>query len=120
MLKFSPGGEYVGWNPTGSKEETWVRTPSMARMRHGSLVGQNASIYKEIIMFTVEEVLQWQGISVVDSLVMTDLCKSKSEARRMIDQGAIKVDDMKVTNHDAVILFSPDRSKHVLVELMLP
>jgi len=40
-------------------------------------------------MFTVEEVLQWQGISVVDSLVATDLCKSKSDARRMIDQGAI-------------------------------
>ena len=71
-------------------------------------------------MFTVEEVLQWKGISVVDSLVATNLCKSKSDARRMIDQGAIKVDDMKVTNHDAVILFSPDRSKHVLVELMLP
>ena len=68
-------------------------------------------------MFTVEEVLQWQGISVVDSLVMTDLCKSKSEARRMIDQGAIRVDDMKVTDHDAVILISPDKSKHVLVHI---
>ena len=71
-------------------------------------------------MFTVEEVLQWQGISVVDSLIMTGLCKSKSEARRMIDQGAIKVDDIKVTDYSAVVLFSPDKSKHVLVELMLP
>ena len=68
-------------------------------------------------MFTVEEVLQWQGISVVDSLVMTDLCKSKSEARRMIDQGAIKIDDMKVTDHNAVVLFSPDKSKHILVHI---
>jgi tyrosyl-tRNA synthetase len=67
-------------------------------------------------MFTVEEVLQWQGISVVDSLVATDLCKSKSDARRMINQGAIKVDDIKVTDHTAVVLFSPDKSKHVLVQ----
>ena len=71
-------------------------------------------------MFTVDEVLKWDGISVIDSLIKTELCKTKSEARRMIEQGAIKVDDIKVTKHDAVILFSPDRSKHVLVELMLP
>ena len=68
-------------------------------------------------MFTVEEVLQWQGISVVDSLVATDLCKSKSDARRIIDQGAIKVDDMKVTDHNAYVLFSPDKSKHILVHI---
>jgi tyrosyl-tRNA synthetase len=68
-------------------------------------------------MFTVEEVLQWQGINVVDSLVATDLCKSKSDARRMIDQGAIKVDDMKVTDYNAVVLFSPDKSKHILVQI---
>ena len=66
--------------------------------------------------FTLEEVLQWDGIPVVDCLVKTDLCKSKSDARRMIEQGAIKVDDIKVINYDAVILFSPDRSKHILIE----
>ena len=66
-------------------------------------------------MFTVEEVLQWQGISVVDSLVATDLCKSKSEARRMIEQGGIKVDDIKVTNPKAVLLFRPDKTKHCVV-----
>jgi tyrosyl-tRNA synthetase len=68
-------------------------------------------------MHTVEEVLQWRGISVVDSLVATDLCKSKSDARRMIDQGAIRVDDMKVTDHSAVVLFSPDKTKHILVQI---
>lgn len=68
-------------------------------------------------MFTVEEVLKWEGMTVIDALVKTDLCKSKSDARRMIEQGAIKVDDMKVTKHDAVILFSPDKSKHVLLEI---
>ena len=66
-------------------------------------------------MFTVEEVLQWQGINVVDSLVATDLCKSKSDARRMIEQGSIKVDDIKITNPKAVLLFSPDKTKHCVM-----
>ena len=66
-------------------------------------------------MFTVEEVLKWEGISVIDALVLTDLCKSKSDARRMIEQGAIRVDDIKVTNTKAVLLFSPDRTKHCVV-----
>jgi len=66
-------------------------------------------------MFTVEEVLQWHGISVVDSLVATDLCKTKSDARRMIEQGAIKVDDIKITNPKAVLLFSPDKTKHCVM-----
>ena len=70
-------------------------------------------------MFTVEEVLQWKGISVVDSLVATNLCKSKSDARRMIDQGAIKVDDMKVTDHNAVVLLSPDKGRHALVQVIV-
>ena len=35
----------------------------------------------------------------------------------MIDQGAIKVDDMKVTDHNAVVLFSPDKTKHILVQI---
>jgi tyrosyl-tRNA synthetase len=68
-------------------------------------------------MYTVEEVLQWQGINVVDALVATDLCKSKSDARRMIDQGAIRVDDLKVTDHNALVLYSPDKTKHVLVQI---
>ena len=67
-------------------------------------------------MHTVEEVLGWDGITVIDSLIKTELCKTKSEARRMIEQGAIRVDDMRVTDHNAVILFSPDKNKHILVQ----
>jgi tyrosyl-tRNA synthetase len=70
-------------------------------------------------MFTVEEVLQWKGIGVVDSLVMTGLCRTKSEARRMIEQGGIRVDDMKVSDPNAVVLLSPDRSRHALVQVVV-
>lgn len=65
--------------------------------------------------FTVEEVLQWDGIGLVDSIVKTGLAKTNSEARRMIEQGSIKVDDIKITNTRAVLLFSPDRTKHCVV-----
>ena len=64
---------------------------------------------------TFEDVLTWDGIAVTESMVMTGLVKTKSEARRMIEQGAVKVDDIKVTNPKAVILFSPDRMKHCVI-----
>ena len=67
-------------------------------------------------MHTVEEVLGWDGITVIDSLIKTELCKTKSEARRMIEQGAIKVGDIKITDYKAEILFSHDRNKSIVVQ----
>jgi ribosomal protein S4 len=64
---------------------------------------------------TIEDLLQWEGIGLVDAMVKTDLAKTKSEARRFIEQGSIKVDDIKVTNPKAVLLFSPDKTKHCVV-----
>ena len=67
-------------------------------------------------MHTVEEVLGWNGITVIDSLIKAELCKTKSEARRMIEQGAIRVGDIKITDYRAEILFSPDKSKSIVVQ----
>jgi ribosomal protein S4 len=64
---------------------------------------------------TIEDLLQWEGIGLVDALVKTDLAKTKSEARRFIEQGSIKVDDIKVTNPKAVLLFSPNKTMHCVV-----
>ena len=64
---------------------------------------------------TIEDLLVWDGISLAESLVLANLAKTKSEARRMIRQGSVKVDDIKVTNPKAVLLFSPDRTKHCVV-----
>lgn len=36
------------------------------------------------------------GLRVVDLLVAGKLCKSKSDARRMIESGAVLMDDVKV------------------------
>jgi tyrosyl-tRNA synthetase len=38
------------------------------------------------------------GIAVADLLVMTGLAKSKSEARRGIQQGAVRMNDRKITD----------------------
>ena len=38
------------------------------------------------------------GLRVVDLLVLGKLCKSKSDARRMIESGAVLMDDAKVAD----------------------
>ena len=43
------------------------------------------------------------GINVLDLLVKTALAPSKSEARRLVQQGGISVDDAKVTDPNALI-----------------
>ena len=39
-----------------------------------------------------------EGINIMDLLVKTGLAPSKSEARRLVQQGGISVDDVKVTD----------------------
>ena len=43
------------------------------------------------------------GISLVDLFVRTGLCKSKSEARRLIEQGGATVNDEKMSDVDATL-----------------
>ena len=43
------------------------------------------------------------GINILDLLVKTALCPSKSEARRLVPQGGVSVDDVKVTDPNAAV-----------------
>ena len=43
------------------------------------------------------------GSLVVDALVATGLCESKSEARRAIEQGGVSVNKTKIASEDAVL-----------------
>ena len=43
------------------------------------------------------------AITVIDILVAASLAKSKGEARRLIEQGGITVDDGRVTNLGAAV-----------------
>lgn len=44
-----------------------------------------------------------KGSPVVDALVATGLCESKSEARRAIEQGGVSVNKVKVLSDDAIL-----------------
>ena len=46
------------------------------------------------------------GINILDLLVKTALCPSKSEARRLVQQGGVSVDDAKVTDPNAAVEIS--------------
>lgn len=47
--------------------------------------------------------LQPDGISVVDLFAATELCSSKSEARRLVKQGGASVNDSKISDPDTII-----------------
>jgi len=49
------------------------------------------------------------GIPILDALTMTKLCPSKSEARRLVQQGGVAVNGEKVTNIDQTL--TPDDLK---------
>ncbi|UKI17204.1 MAG: tyrosine--tRNA ligase [Ruminococcus sp.] len=52
------------------------------------------------------------GINILDLLVKTALCPSKSEARRLVQQGGVSVDDVKVTDPNAAV----DISESVIIK----
>jgi len=54
---------------------------------------QDRQLPEEIPAFTVS------SDNIIDILVETKLASSKSEARRLIDQGGIKIDSRKVTDY---------------------
>lgn len=56
------------------------------------------------------------AISVVDLLVLTNLAPSKGEARRLISQGGISVDDVKVSDFTATIPESDFAKGYVVIK----
>lgn len=56
------------------------------------------------------------AITVIDILVAASLAKSKGEARRLIEQGGITVDDGRITNLGAAVSKADFAKGHVLVK----
>jgi tyrosyl-tRNA synthetase len=54
-----------------------------------------------------------EKFSLVDAIVSTKLCSSKSEARRMIKQGGVRVDDERVSDIDTQL----STKKNVLIQV---
>lgn len=59
--------------------------------------GQNM---ENIPTFAIEAAQLEEDSRLVNVLVLSGLCKSKGEARKMIDAGAVTVDDIKITDTD--------------------
>ncbi len=56
------------------------------------------------------------GMSLLDMLVVTNLAPSKSEARRLVMQGGVSVDDEKITDVNAVITSDRFEKGHIIIK----
>ncbi len=74
---------------------------------HFVRVFQQRDLPEEMPEFTVSEPMR-----IVDIAAAAGLAKSKSEVRRLIQQGGVQLDGEKVTDINAV--FTPDGQEHVL------
>ena len=64
------------------------------------------------------EKVDWksEGIDIAELCVMTKLSKSRSEARRMVQQGAVRVDDFRITDPHARVAWHPDNGRYYVIE----
>lgn len=63
----------------------------------------NSSKFENVPSFKLDNVLLKNGINIIDLLTTTKFISSKSEARRMVQQGGISVDNTKIENIDCII-----------------
>jgi len=57
-----------------------------------------------------------EAVSVLDLLVITGLAPSKGEARRLVQQGGISIDDQKVSDAMAVVSKSDFEKGHIIIK----
>jgi tyrosyl-tRNA synthetase len=96
-------------NALHPRDAKMLLSKTIVRMYHGAQAAEQAELrFKSV--FQHRELpkdipaVQWHGaaiISVVDLLVTLDLQSSKSEARRMIQNGGIKINGEKITDINA-------------------
>ena len=64
-----------------------------------------------------EKAVLEEGVNIMTLLVETKLCSSRSDARRMVQQGGVSVNDVKVTDIDhTVTLADADEEGAILVK----
>ncbi len=57
-----------------------------------------------------------EGLGVIDALCKANLCPSRGEARRLIQQGGVSVDDVKITDPMYVIPLSDFEKGYVIIK----
>ena len=96
-------------------------TEAISSQKTATETFENKGIGSDLPTFELTE-----NMNIIDALVLTNLCKSKSDARRMIQSNAISVNDTKITddkfiiasqlaNNGKILLSSGKKNKAVLV-----
>lgn len=89
---------------------------TIVAMYHGALAATNAeqqflSIFQQNAVPTDIPVVNWQGekqILIVDLLVALNLLSSKSEARRMIKNGGVRLNGIKINDFHLAVTINDD------------
>ena len=103
--------EIEKWNDSRINEKKELLAYELTKLVHGE---ENAKKSLEAArnLFSGEgndenmpsiELENYQTSTIVDLLVMTGLCSSKSEARRLVEQGGVAVDGEKISNPGQMI-----------------
>ena len=70
-----------------------------------------SNLIKEVVMSHIECKAQ----TLVDMVIMCKFAKSKTQARQLIESGAIRVQDVKITNPNAIIAWNPDKTEAFVI-----
>jgi ribosomal protein S4 len=58
-----------------------------------------------------EDIVECKAQFLVDMVIMCKFAKSKTQARQLIKSGAIRIQDMKITNTNALIAWNKERDE---------
>ena len=87
---------------------------NQAKIEHEQFekVFSNKSVPDDMQTFSIKDLLQSESGNIVDVLYATGVIQSKKEIRRLLDQGAIKVDGKKFSDSSKTI--SPKNSEVII------
>ena len=74
--------------------------------------GNSENTFKKVL----DKNLIVNGINILDLLVLTDMFESKSDARRMVEQNAVSINNKKVTDKNVIITLDDLENNELLVQ----
>lgn len=74
--------------------------------------GNSENTFKKVL----DKNLIINGINILDLLVLTDMFDSKSDARRMVEQNAVSINNKKVTDKNVIITIDDLENNELLVQ----
>ncbi len=119
MLTFIPLeqiNEMEGWDDSKINQKKEILAYELTALVHGEKEAQKAQSVSHALFLgvgddfqmptteiSIEQLADSQGMSIVDILVVCKLVSSKSEARRLIEQGGVTVNNERISNIHLVL-----------------